>query len=310
MFKNQFSRNEVKMKKSVVLSLVVFCVAFASSAGDAVVTLPATPDISLTTSLVLKKNERIRFKKISVDDKTKYTLSFNGKLDGLECLEDNPRLELTLMPRSFIHDKIYDFLPKMRLEFFDAENKSLGISNQRSLPFGATHKYNITFYPLPGSKFVELMIQAGGNTETFKIGEMSFVKTPDQGAININPVVAESGFYDYSAWRGFATGSGLIRTKTGKAGFNPGYGSFGSKFPLKPNTQYVGSGSGTVLGYAVTLKLQMFDENGKFIEDVKILSKKGVRFTTPKNCVSGGIHVRSFVLEEVRVNEVSKGDVK
>jgi hypothetical protein len=198
----------------------------------------------------------------------------------------------------------------MRLEFFDAENKKLGISNHVSLPFGKHHKYSITFYPLPGAKFVSLHVQAGSNTTSFKIDDMRFGETKDQGAININPVVNDSGLYDYSAWRRFALGASLIETKYGKVGFDAAYGSFGARFPLKPNTEYIGVGFGPTFGYAATLKVQMFDSKNKIIGGVKIYSKKGVRFTTPKNCVSGGIHIRSIILEEARINEASKGGLK
>ena len=268
------------------------------------------PVVAPKTVLTLTKDQKVDFKKISVNDKTKYTIIFHGTLDGLETIEDNPRMSMTLRPRRWIHDKRYSFLPQMRLEFFDAENKKLGISNQVTLPFGKRHKYSTTFYPLPGAKSVVLHVEAGGNTKSFKIDAMSFAQTKDQGAININPVVNDSGLYDYSAWRGFSRGAALIKTKTGKVGFDAAYGSFGSKFPLKPNTAYVGSGFGPTFGYAVTLKLQMFDSKNKIIQDVKIYSKKGVKFTTPKNCVSGAIHIRSIILDEVRINEASKGGSK
>jgi len=268
------------------------------------------PKIAAKTVVEMKKDQKVDFQKIKIDDKTKYTIVFHGTLDGAECIEENPRMSLTLMPRAWVHDKVFDFLPKMRLEFFDTDGKSIGISNQISLPFRKHHKYSTTFYPLPNAASVALRVQAGGSTKSFKVDSMSFAETKDQGAININPVVNDSGLYDYSAWKAFSPGAGLIKTKNGKVGFNAAYGSFGAKFPLKANTVYVGHGFGPVVGYAVTLKLQMFDSKNKMIEDVKIYSKKGVEFTTPKNCVSGGIHIRSILLDEVRINEIPKGGLK
>lgn len=268
------------------------------------------PVVAPKTVLTLTKDQKVDFKGIPVDDKKKYTIVFHGSLDGVETIEDNPRLSMTLRPRAWIHDKVFNFLPKMRLEFFDAENKRVGISNQISLPFGKRHKYSVTFYPLPGAKSVALHVEAGSNTKSFKIDSMSFAETKDQGAININPVVNDSGLYDYSAWIRFSPGAALIENKDGTVGFDAAYGSFGSKFPLKPNTVYIGTGFGPAFGYALTLKLQMFDSKNKFIEDVKIYSKKDVKFTTPKNCVSGAIHIRSIILDEVRINEASKGGSK
>ena len=124
-------------------------------------------EITGKTSLTLTGDQSVEFRMVTVNDNTKYTLLFYGQLDGVECIEDNGRMAITLQNRSNPSDKTYDFLPKMKLEFYDADQKMIGIRNQCSLPFRAKHKYSVTFYPPYGGKFMRLLIQGGSNTTAF-----------------------------------------------------------------------------------------------------------------------------------------------
>ena len=259
-------------------------------------------EMSCKTPLRLTGNQSVEFKMAPVNDDTKYTLVFYGQLDGPECIEDNPRMAITLQNRPSPNDNTYDFLPKMKLEFYNAARKLISTQSQRSLPFKAKHKYSVTFYPPYGGKFMKLLIHAGGNTTTFRIDAMSFGKARDQHAINVNPNTNDSGLYDYSAWDRFASGAGMIVRKNGKVAFNSAYGSTGIRFPLKPNTVYIADSRGEPLGYAPTVALRILDKDNKQIEETRIYAtKESVKFTTPPNCNGAVIHARSVILDEVRI---------
>ncbi|GAH04538.1 unnamed protein product, partial [marine sediment metagenome] len=261
--------------------------------------------ISKKTSLTLAKDQKVEFKQVPVDDQTKYTLLFYGRLDGVECIEDNPRMQLALQHRAWVHDKTYDFLPKMKLEFYDANQKLIATKSQVSLPFKARHKYSVTFYPPPGSKLMKFLIQAGSSTTGFKLDRMKFSKAKDQGAINVNPVTNDTGLYNYSAWDRFAQGASLILKEDGKVGFNSAYGSNSVRFPLKPNTLYIAGSSGENLGYASTVLLRVLDKNNKMIQETRIYAgPDGVKLTTPATCTGAIIHVRSVVLDEAWIRKV------
>ena len=283
------------MKNMMTVFILSFLVAFSVFAEELY-------EISSKTSLTLTRDQSVEFKMVAVNDDTRYTLLFYGQLNGAECIEDNRRMALTLQHRSNPNDKTYDFLPKMKLAFYDANQKLIAMKNQCSLPFKDRHKYSVTFYPPYGGKFMKLLIQAGGNTTSFKLDGMKFGKARDQGAINVNPVTDDSGLYDYSAWDRFASGASMIVNKNGKVGFNSAYGSTGIRFPLKPNTVYIANSSGESLGYAPTVLLRILDKNNDQIEETRIYAtKESVKFTTPPNCTGAVIHVRSVILDQVRV---------
>ena len=280
------------VKTMFIISLLVAFSVFAKGPHE----------ITGKTSLTLTRDQSVEFRMVPVNDDTKYTLVFYGQLDGVECIEDNGRMAITLQNHSNPNDKTYDFLPKMKLEFYDADQNLIVAKNQCSLPFRARHKYSVTFYPPYGGKFMRLLIQGGSNTTAFKLDGMKFGKTPKQGAINVNPVTDESGLYDYSAWDRFASGASMIVKKNGKIGFNSAYGSTGIRFPLKPNTVYIADSRGEPLGYAPTVALRILDKDNKQIEETRIYAtKESVKFTTPPNCTGAVIHARSVILDEVRI---------
>jgi len=246
----------------------------------------------------------VTFKTVPVNANTKYTLSFRGTFTGGESIEENPRMQLALLHDRNPNSKRYDFLPKMKMIFLDPSGKTVSVMNHRALPFREWHDYNTTFYPPIGAASMQLVISSGTNTTGFYLDNMRFDKTPDQGALNVNPVVSESGMYDYSAWASFAAGAGMIPTADGSAAFNSAYGSTSVRFPMKGNTEYVIRPiKGKSLGYATTCEVRCLNKDNKRVGSMRASTSKDARFTTPVDCVSGVIHVRSFVLEEIRVLE-------
>lgn len=252
----------------------------------------------------LRDNVEVAFKAVPVDPNTKYTLSFRGSFSGGESIEENPRMEVTLLHEGFEHSKRYDFLPKMKLVFLGQDGKKISVKNHRSLPFRVWHDYSVTFYPPLEAVSMQLVISAGSSTTAFYLDDARFGKTPDQGALNVNPVTRESGLYDYSAWEFFSPGAGMILDVKGNAGFNTGYGSGGARFPMKEKTEYViRPVKAEVLGYARAWQVKLRDKNGKEIGSISANERSDTKFTTPAGCVSGTFFMRSSVVEEIRILE-------
>ena len=254
--------------------------------------------------MALKGGVSVTFKAVPVDPNTKYTLIFRGSFEGGESIEENPRLEMTLLHERFEHSKRYNFLPKMKLLFLDQDGKKVSVKNHRALPFREWHDYTATFYPPLGATAMQLVLSAGSNSKAFYIDNARFGKTPDQGALNVNPVTRESGMYDYSAWEFFSPGAGMIPDANGNAGFNTGYGSTGARFPMKEKTAYVILPvKAEVLGYARAWQVKLQDKDGKELGSISASNTRNTTFTTPAECVSGVFFMRSSIVEEIRILE-------
>lgn len=254
--------------------------------------------------MALRGGVSVTFKSVSVDPNTKYTLSLRSSFEGGESIEENPRMEMALLHERFEHSKRYDFLPKMKLVFLDVGGKKISVKNNGALPFRNWHDSNVTFYPPIDAVLMQLVISAGSSSKAFYLDDIRFGKTPDQGALNVNPVTRESGMYDYSAWEFFSPGAGMIPDANGNAGFNTGYGSTGTRFPMKEKTEYIILPvKAKVLGYARAWQVKLRDKDGKEIGLIGANEKRNTKFTTPAGCVSGTFFIRSSVVEEIRIVE-------
>jgi hypothetical protein len=263
--------------------------------------------------LRLANKAEARFKMVPVDENTKYTLTFRGRFDGGESIEDNPRFDTFVTAGSKP-----PILPFREVEFFDDDRKPVRGNDAvaSAMPFRTWQPYRDTFYSPTGAAFLRLTISTPQAGLTFYMDDVKFVKTPDEGAINCNPIQGKYGLYDYSGWRRPAAGGKLVEIENGKIAFDTKYGTGGTTFPLSQSGTYSLTATARGNGYNSVVILHLFDGNGKKIEEVALREYTAPRyFVMPPGVKRGAFLVYSNILEEVRlvrigdenkINEVRK----
>jgi len=256
--------------------------------------------------LRLANKAQARFKMVPVDGNTKYTLSFRGRFEGGEPIEDNPRLD------TFVTDGSKPpMLPHREMEFFDADRKRVRGRGAfaSAMPFREWQSYRDTFYPPARAAFMRLTVRSPRAGLTFYMDNVKLVKTPDEGAINCNPVIGRHGLYDYSGWRRPAAGGKLVELEDGRVAFDTKYGTSGMTFPLSRSGTYSLAAKARGNGYNSGVIVHFLDGNGKKIGEVPLRGYKAPRyFILPPGVKRGAFLVYSNILEEVRLGRI--GDEK
>ena len=248
-------------------------------------------------TLTITDLNKVQFKPVPVSPNAKYTLEFRGCFTGGESIEENPRLDVALMPRGSLA-----ILPSHGIEFLDAEKKKIVVRHPHpiysGLPFRQWHDYTDVFYTPANAAFLILNVQSA-NGITFSMDNIKLEKTPDEGSLTVNPDF-KYGFYNYSGWSQLAAGARMVLTKEGRPALSVQYGSIGSWFPISEPGTYQPSVKCTPNGYAATVELSLFDKDGKLTAASFRVGDK-IPFILPPGTVCGGFMVRSVVLEELRL---------
>ena len=260
-----------------------------------------------TLALSITDNTTVRFNPVAVSPNTKYTLRFKGSFVGGESIEENPRLDVALAPRGSL-----SHLPSHGIEFLDAESKPIQVRHPggifSGLPYREWHEYSDTFYSPPRAAFLRLNVRSAHGI-TFSIADLEIQKTPDEGAINVNPSFKE-GFHNYSGWSALAAGAKMLLTQDGRSALDVQYGSTGSVFPISEPGTYQTFLKVTPNGYAATIELSLFDNEGKLLGSSFRVGDK-TPFILPPGTAFGSFFARSVVLEElwlIRVGDESKAE--
>lgn len=285
----------------------------AKSIGDkAVITTEKGVDVK-----VMKLTAPVSFILVPVNDKTKYQLTFSGRQQGVETIEENPRLsELIFNSRSF--------LPWYRLKFYDADRKEYNkvlpcdmgcdINNSPALamPFGQWHEYKAVFYPPMNAAFMRFDVDTGAKGNMVSLADVKLAPAPDELAVNINPIFSY-GSYNYSGWSGFNGVGRLQETEGGKTVLYSGFSAATTSFPLmEPGTYKIFTkGTGSIRNYSVFLII--IDADGKEISKIgepvgkpkkASYEEKSSYFVLPKGAVRGYFTVYHSVLAELRLTRV------
>jgi hypothetical protein len=259
---------------------------------------------------VLKLTVPLSFKLVPVKDQTKYQLTFRARQQGVETIEDNPRLgELIFNCRSF--------LPWYRLKFYDANRKEIRTDLPvLSLPFGQWHEYVRMFYSPMNAAFMQLEVNTGSAKEnTLWLANAKLASAPDEQSININPTFSY-GHYNYSGWSSFNGVGRLHELEGDKTVLDTGFSATSASFPLRePGTYEIRlKATGNIRNYNVFLIFTGAD--GKEITRIgetvgkprKISSSPYVEkisyFVLPKGAVRGYFLVYHSVLSEIRLTRV------
>ncbi len=250
--------------------------------------------------LSITDNTKVLFNPVPVSPNTKYTLEFRGCFTGGESIEENPRLDIAVMPRSSLA-----FLPCHEIEFLDAEKKKI---QQPVIAFNLTfrnwHDYVSIFYSPANAAFVRLTVRSAPGI-TFSMDCLKLEKTPDEGAINVNPDF-KCGLYNYSGWSSLAVAAKMILTKDGKPAFDTKYGSTSTGFPVSEPGTYQASAKFTGNGYNANISVRFYDKDGKSTGSFRFLDK--TVFILPSGTVAGDFLAYSGVIEELRL--IRAGDEK
>ena len=251
-------------------------------------------------ALKLANGAKVTFKRVPVDDKTKYTLAFRGRYDGGEAVEENPTLEhLTarFVPNIF---------PSREIRFFDAAGKNLPGGFRSGMVFRNWQEYRDIFYPPAGAVAMDVVIHSGRKEITFFVDAVTFEKTPDEGAINPNPVIAKYGKHNYSGWANLAAGAKIVEEADGRVAFDTKYGTRSLSFPLTEPGTYGVTAKGEGNGYNAVIILDFLDAQGKKLGSMNAnASGKEFKAVAPAGTVRGSFLVYSHFLEELRINKVA-----
>ncbi len=184
--------------------------------------------------IIMQSTMGLTFKTVPVSEDIKYQLSFRARQEGLETLEENPRLAAAIFNIKSLH-------PYYQLVFFGENGKiAKGRSPVFAMPFGALHEYVHVFYPPQGARLMQLAIGIPSKDSTVYVSDMKLSQHVDDGVININPKF-ELGPYNYSGWKGFNEADGvhqLYAEADGKTVLFTGFTAFSESFPLKEPGTY------------------------------------------------------------------------
>ena len=249
-------------------------------------------------ALNISNEGQVALKLTSVNDQTKYTLTFRSSFSGGESAEENPRLDdftaYTYIPK---------VLPKRELVFYDKNKKKINVRNFSSaMPFRQWREYKDIFYPPANAVYLSISFSSGAQDISLFIDDIKLKETEDEGAINCNPVIGKHGIFNYSGWQWPARGGKIVVMDNGKAAFDVKYGTSSADFPLSEPGTYLLTSKATANGYNPVIIMRFLDSSGKEI------SRLGTRkfgqpfyFTIPPETVRGKFLCYSNMLEEVRL---------
>lgn len=246
------------------------------------------------------------FKEVSVDPDKKYTLRFRARHEGGESVEENPRWDLFTA-----YGRVPAVVPQRELQFLDASKKPLG-SMASGMPFRKWQEYRDIFYPPAGAAFLRLQIASGKAVNALYLDDVILEPAPDEGSINVNPVIGKYGLYNYSGWLTPSAGGKIIQLDDGRIVFDTKYGTSSPSFPLAEPGTYCLFARSQDNGYNSVVILSLLDESGKKIESVD-LRRYGVPryFVLPPGARRGSFLVYSNLLEELRLSRVGDaGEIK
>ncbi len=262
------------------------------------VTLAPAENLRGRQAMTLKGVTSAVFHRIPVEGDTKYTLSFQGRTQGSETLEENPTLEILLR-----YNRRNNVLPRRQVRFFDADQKVIGMFHV-SLPFGQWHDYVDVFYTPTAAREVEISFIQEREPLSLQVDDLKLFKTPDEGAINCNPVLGKLGLYNYSGIESIAAGAKMVTREDGVVVFDARYGSQSFRFPILQPGRYELSAKAESNGYASVVQLHILDENNRTLTQVNYGLRQAGKpqpFIMPESARYGRILMRSVLVEEVRL---------
>jgi hypothetical protein len=253
-------------------------------------------------ALRLTKAAGVTFVDVPVDENTKYTLTFRGRFDGGEAVEENPHFDIFTR-----YGSIPPFVPQRELVFLDKDKKRVG-GYSSGQPFRNWTEYRDIFYPPPKAAYFRLVIRSGRPEQVVFVDDVKFDKTPDEGAINPNPVIGRYGKYNYSGWIGFADAARIVEATDGRIGFDSKYGSRSMTFPLPGPGTYAFSLKSEENGFNYAALMDVFDENNKKVGSVSAWGNgKPYKIVVPPEARRASFLIYSSFVEELRVNRVEEG---
>lgn len=266
--------------------------------------------------VVLQTSTAVMFKAVPVNEDIKYRLTFLAKQEGLEAIEENPRLSDTIFNCNKLH-------PYYQVMFYGEDGTiPKGRSPLLAMPFRLIHEYTHIFYPPPGASFMQMIIGIPSKERSIvSLSDLNLSKQADEGAININPKF-ELGPYNYSGWQRFNEADGahqLYSTSDHKTVLFTGFTAFSESFPLKAPGTYklYQKGSNHVRNNGTHLIL--LDAAGKEIRRItRKLSRNArelkndfygpkedvVYFVLPKGTARAHFWVYNTTLHELRIERV------
>lgn len=253
----------------------------------------------LTGNAALRIGEGVRvvFRDVPIDADTKYTLTFRARFDGGESAEENPHLD-----QFAAYGAAPVVLPARELQFLDADKKVLPGSMHAGMPFRNWSEHRDVFYPPAKAAFVRLAIRSGKQGTTLFVDDMKLDKTPDEGAINVNPVIGRYGKYNYSGWSSVSAGGKIIEAEDGRVVFDTKYGSRSASFPFPGPGTYAITARSEGNGYNTSIVLALLDENGKRLDGISAWGNgRPYKFVLPAAAKRGSFLVYSNLIEELRV---------
>lgn len=252
--------------------------------------------------LRLGDNAEAKFKPFPISPGVKNTLSLRARFSGSEALEENPLFDELAKPQRWR----MGIVPAYVIEFLDKGGAPISGKNLfGAMPGREWREYRRVFYPPDNAARMRLAVNSGKPAITCWADDIKLEKTPEQGAININPVSADHDLYDYSGWDSLALGSKRIMAEDGKVVFDSAYGSGGAPFPLHEPGTYRLYAKKRTTGYYSVVILRIYDQN-KELTQMSIGRDNGADtyFILPPGTVRGGFLVYSSLLEEIRLNRV------
>lgn len=246
---------------------------------------------------------RIVFKDVPVSPDRKYTLRFRARHEGSESVEENPRWD-----GFTAYTRVPPLVPQRELQFFDASRKPLP-ALASGMPFRQWQGYRDIFYPPPGAASMRLLIASGRAEITLYLDDVVLEPTPDEGSVNVNPVIGKYGLYNYSGWLNPSAGGKIIQLEDGRLAFDTRYGTSSPSFPLAEPGTYCLFARSQENGYNSVVILNLLDESGRKIESVD-MRRYGVPryFVVPPGARRGSFLVYSNLLEELRLTRVGDAD--
>jgi|GEM_PF-2332104 len=248
-------------------------------------------------ALRLTDDSLAQFIDIPVKGATRYMLSLRARYEGSESVEENPHFEqlLVIGGRSRL-------VPSRELMFLDADRKRIGGSNNENMPFRNWFTYRDEFYTPREAAFLRLTVHSGIPEIVAYVDDVRLETVDNPVAINLNPVVAQGGLYNYSGWDRIAPGGRNLKLDDGRIVFDTKYGSAGKSFPLSKPGRYVVHTVATPAGYSPSIFLSFRGEDGKELNSIRIGGgKRTTRFELPAGTTHASFSSRSMLIEEIRL---------
>jgi hypothetical protein len=272
--------------------------AHASRLKPAQVSLVKEADLQGKQALRLTGDCSVQFLDIPVKAGARYRLSLRARYQGSESLEENPHFEQFLISGG--RSKV---VPQRESLFLDADRKRIGGSNTlESMPIRNWFTYRDEFYTPGEAAYLRLSLHSGIPEIVLLVDDVKFEPVDNSQSINLNPVVAQGGLYNYSGWARIAPGGRNLQLDDGRIVFDTKYGSSGKPFPLSQPGRYVVHTRATAAGYSPGIFVAFNSEQGKQLNTIRIgAGQRTTRFELPAGTTHAVISSRSMLIEEIRL---------